>query len=261
MVSYFVLAFKDIYVSFLVVGHTHEDVDQRHSVFWRFFNQQRVLWTLPQMIEAFAARYRGRGTTLSIFPGCWDFKSWLEPNIAHVEGITDPHCFHLYKGMCYLPRNFDAGSYFITHTDNHGAPRMLWKQWGTSGAWSGDWEHGHGICLFETYPSGFPHPLPPAPLHPDIISDLPKLAEFAAKHATPYGEYFISFQNGDIPLPPFPENPARVFALHYAIRPPPPLNHRAHCTNPMRLQHRQLQLTGKFHLPRKISTLTFSQTL
>ncbi len=64
-------------VSFLVVGHSHEDADQQHSVFWHFLNQQHVLWTLPKIIEAFDAHYWGNGITLAIFPGCWDFKEGL----------------------------------------------------------------------------------------------------------------------------------------------------------------------------------------
>ncbi len=124
---------------------------------------------------------------------------------------------------------------------------MLWKQWGTKGDWSGQWELGQGLCVFDSYPVGFPAVLHPAPLDPRIISDLPKLAAFATRHGTTYGEYFTSLSNADITLslPPLPADPARVFALHHAVQPTPPQDHSAHCTNPMRLMHRQLKLSGK----------------
>ncbi len=99
---------------------------------------------------------------------------------------------------------------------------MLWKQWGTKGDWSGQWELGQGVCVFEKFPEGFPHVLQPSPLDNRILSDLPKLADFAQRHGTLYGQYFTSFLNGDIPLPPMPTDPTCVFALHYAVRPLPP---------------------------------------
>jgi hypothetical protein len=92
----FVSVFRDIFVAFLVVGHTHEDVDQRHSVFWRWFNKQDALWSWPHMLERWQSG--NHAASLRVLPGVWDFKAWLEPHLNRVQGITKPHLFHLYAG-------------------------------------------------------------------------------------------------------------------------------------------------------------------
>ncbi len=88
--------FRDIFVSFLVVGHTHEDVDQRHSSFWRWFNCRSVFWTLDHLIQKW--NEGNHPQTLEVFPGCWDWKAWLENHAYHIQGVSEPHLFHIYQG-------------------------------------------------------------------------------------------------------------------------------------------------------------------
>ena len=50
--------FKQIYVGFLMVGHTHEDVD---AMFSKFSESMRIkdAYTLPQMMDIFHNSYSG----------------------------------------------------------------------------------------------------------------------------------------------------------------------------------------------------------
>lgn len=85
------------------IRHTHEDVDQRHSVFWRWFNKQEAIWSWPHLLERWSAG--NHAAALRILPGLWNFKTWLAPHLNRVQGITKPHLFHLYAGMCKAQEN------------------------------------------------------------------------------------------------------------------------------------------------------------
>ena len=73
---------NDVYLSFLLVGHTHEDIDQRFSIIARHFRSiDRV--TTPQQFEAeLAQALHAQAPVLSKVRAVLDWASWLSPHIV-----------------------------------------------------------------------------------------------------------------------------------------------------------------------------------
>ena len=101
--------FEKIKVSFLMVGHTHEDIDQ-------FFSRLSVLWnptdmySIPQLLEvadfatytATKVRRMGRVAAVDGQPKCTDHrtltsvadvKTWMKPLLVSWSGISQFRCF------------------------------------------------------------------------------------------------------------------------------------------------------------------------
>ena len=73
---------NDVYLSFLLVGHTHEDIDQRFSIIARHFRSiDRV--TTPQHFEAeLAQALQAQAPVLGRVRAVLDWTSWLSPHIV-----------------------------------------------------------------------------------------------------------------------------------------------------------------------------------
>jgi len=73
----------DVYISFLLVGHTHEDIDQRFSIIARHFRSiDRV--TTPQQFEAeLAQALHVQAPVLGKVRAVLDWTSWLGPHIVN----------------------------------------------------------------------------------------------------------------------------------------------------------------------------------
>ena len=81
--------FKQVYVGFLMVGHTHEDVD---AMFSKFSESMRVkdAFTLPQMMDIFHNSYSGHPVP-SLVEEVPDFKSFLQGYIPDKEEALCGH--------------------------------------------------------------------------------------------------------------------------------------------------------------------------
>jgi len=81
--------FKQVYVGFLMVGHTHEDVD---AMFSKFSESMRTkdAYTLPQMMDIFCNCYSGHPVP-SLVEEVPDFKSFLE---GYIPDKGDALCGH-----------------------------------------------------------------------------------------------------------------------------------------------------------------------
>ena len=83
-----VCLFFQIQLSFLLVGHTHEDIDQRFSTFAEMLRNKGVF---------------GPQDMTKVLPcaedvsGLYDFKSWLEPHLADVKYHTTTGMFRFRK--------------------------------------------------------------------------------------------------------------------------------------------------------------------
>jgi len=81
--------YKQVYVGFLMVGHTHEDVD---AMFSKFSESMRTkdAYTLPQMMDIFRNSYSGHPVP-SLVEEVPDFKSFLE---GYIPDKGDALCGH-----------------------------------------------------------------------------------------------------------------------------------------------------------------------
>ena len=71
-----------VYLSFLLVGHTHEDIDQRFSIIARHFRSIDKV-TTPQQFEAeLAQALQAQAPVLGRVRAVLDWTSWLNPHIV-----------------------------------------------------------------------------------------------------------------------------------------------------------------------------------
>ena len=107
-----ILIVFQIELGFLMVGHTHEDIDQTFSCLSRYLRKHDAI-TMPgtfisitsmvtNSIKVFfhftemhdcckAANSSVRGVTNLQY--IFDIKSWLSPHLAEIHGHTTPHVF------------------------------------------------------------------------------------------------------------------------------------------------------------------------
>lgn len=89
--------FKEILVSFLIVGHTHEDIDAMFSVITRRLRKHSAV-TYQEWVEQAVLAFAKAGTqpivkNVSVVR---DYKSWLAPHIDQEFGqITKPRVFRI----------------------------------------------------------------------------------------------------------------------------------------------------------------------
>ncbi|XP_030834677.1 uncharacterized protein LOC115921382 [Strongylocentrotus purpuratus] len=76
--------FHEVHLSYLLVGHTHEDIDQLFSQIGPKLKAKSAE-TIPQLLSLLP-----NGEVLY---GLYDFKSWMTPHISNVTGHTKPHHF------------------------------------------------------------------------------------------------------------------------------------------------------------------------
>ena len=141
--------FREVYINFLMVGHTHEDID---ALFGRWSNRLRTndYPTIPRLMKSF-------------------MDCETHPVIPHfIEELPDFKRFvegYLGKGGDHL-EGHSTGQQFKFHMHSDGWPIMEFKYFCTDLKWSP--HHGNGIRLWSetedgrpNVPKGSPPPLPP----------------------------------------------------------------------------------------------------
>lgn len=125
---------KKIKLGFLMVGHTHEDIDQCFSCFSRWLDKHRA-YTLEDMMEGFEKCYTPRPTSI-LLEDIFDFKSWITPHLNDLTGHQDPHQFRISR-------------------DENGKAFIATKSWCTDP----EWTYSIGSCngvLVKDIPPGVP---------------------------------------------------------------------------------------------------------
>lgn len=97
--------FKTVYVNYLLVGHTHEDIDQMFSRIGIALRKNDC-FTMKALIEMWKSCYSSidkRQPIVAQHLHRVDYLSWIRPISKDLEGITgfsDTHCveFKLYQG-------------------------------------------------------------------------------------------------------------------------------------------------------------------
>lgn len=84
--------FKEIILSFLVVGHTHEDIDQRFSVFSKGLVKKKYR-DLIELQEQIKSCYKNNIPETTVINRVIDFSSYYENFSINISGHSKPHVF------------------------------------------------------------------------------------------------------------------------------------------------------------------------
>ncbi|XP_071143900.1 uncharacterized protein [Mytilus edulis] len=107
--------FKKVKISFLMVGHTHEDIDQVFSRFSVWLSKFSTL-TMDQLLKAFESCYNPHPLSVQL-DHVFNFTNWLEKHIEKIEGHSKPHCYKISK-------------------DQDGKTKLYFKNWSTDKDWT-----------------------------------------------------------------------------------------------------------------------------
>ena len=94
--------FQEVQLFFLIVGHTHDDIDQRFSVISNILKRQDIL-SLKQMLAQVETGAWGRDvafTSAKLLENIWDWSGFITDHL-HTEnnastGTRIPHHFRFY---------------------------------------------------------------------------------------------------------------------------------------------------------------------
>lgn len=92
--------FEEIYMSFLPVGHTHEDVDQMFSVVRTGIRGCPQVYSVEDFVAKIPEWFTKQRTrpTCHYYTNAWDWKTWLTPFLAqNISGQSKPHVFHFIR--------------------------------------------------------------------------------------------------------------------------------------------------------------------
>ena len=115
-----------VHVSFLYVGHTHEDIDAAFHCLADTFRRNDAE-TLPDMMNLLRNREEIKG-------GIYDVRSWLSETLNEPKKHTAPHHFKFYRDAEGVVRASYKGRYdsprkqltyrFLKHLPN-GQPKLV----------------------------------------------------------------------------------------------------------------------------------------
>ena len=91
--------FKTIVLSFLPVGHTHEDIDQFFSRLSVYLKCHDAI-NMAQLHEAINRCYQskaGHHATTGFWDRCTNFSDWIDPYLSKYKGISSHRQFRFYK--------------------------------------------------------------------------------------------------------------------------------------------------------------------
>jgi hypothetical protein len=91
--------FRHIVLSFLPVGHTHEDIDQVFSRLSVYLSCHDAL-NMEQLHKAIRQSYQtreGQRADCEFWPRCANFSEWISPYLTSYEGISRYRQFRFYK--------------------------------------------------------------------------------------------------------------------------------------------------------------------
>lgn len=126
--------FKEVKLGFMMVGHTHDDVDQMFSRFSvRLKNYNKAIVSLPHFFTVLINAYTPTPRCEFMFQ-CMDWKSWLDQFSFHHDGTAlhghlRPHQFH-----------------FLLSSDENNV-KMIWKRWARDDIWFPVNNDSPDVCL------------------------------------------------------------------------------------------------------------------
>ena len=85
-----------------MVGHTHEDIDQRFSMISKELHKQNA-YTLPEMTDIMRIKLHQDVEVEVLGPGSvFDIKKWMEPVLNGIHNHTYPHIYRYYKYIHFI---------------------------------------------------------------------------------------------------------------------------------------------------------------
>jgi hypothetical protein len=168
---------QNIYLHFLPVGHTHEDIDQLFSTLQNDA-KRRSLHTVESLHDLITSSYLSDADTMPHIhelTTVWDFKSWLAPHMQGLRYHSEPHAFHIY----YTPTN-------------EGSASIRDQAYATTGSWSNPY------CILTSSPNSVPYILhnqaPPTEVIEATNEFLQLQDIFDQAQRQSWDEYFIKLQ-------------------------------------------------------------------
>ncbi|KAL9953863.1 hypothetical protein ACROYT_G041336 [Oculina patagonica] len=123
--------FKEVRLSFLMVGHTHEDVDQFFSRISRRLHKKDSM-TLPALVRNIHKAHTP-APDVHVLKYVFDIKAWLEPYLNSVKRHVYPHAYKFFK--------------------RDGRVTMRYKKWANDKTWLPD---GPSLHMLNGKPRGIP---------------------------------------------------------------------------------------------------------
>lgn len=186
--------FTKIKISFLMVGHTHEDIDQMFSCISRRLSKNNAR-TLVELIREIGLSYTPV-IEVDILTYMYDVRRWLEECIVpNLSGHIHQHQFKLVKGP-------------------DGKALLFYKKWSTSPAW----QPAQGLHIVNGRPKGVPELIDQDKSHMNfakMAQDLPKYRLHFDSDTTRWWERFIENEG------PEESRPKWILPLLEAQQPPP----------------------------------------
>ncbi|XP_068753053.1 uncharacterized protein [Montipora capricornis] len=150
--------FKKVKINFLMVGHTHEDIDQFFSKIAASIAKKNIR-TLRELMELVDEAYTPC-PHVEFVDVIYDVKSWLREAKAELHNITNPHCFVL--------RETETGNVVLKY-----------KNWSRDKTWKPSSMPSEGVVVLESdkVPRGLPETVPPSSEKIDLKrlrEDIPK---------------------------------------------------------------------------------------
>ena len=93
--------YREVYLNRLVVGHTHNSIDQMFIAFRKTMRKKNIR-DLVEFINEVRAAYPGDSTRPRIvaLERCLDWEAWIrEHQVKDLHGHTDPLGFHFKRGQ------------------------------------------------------------------------------------------------------------------------------------------------------------------
>jgi len=168
--------FTKVVLSFMIVGHTHCDVDQLHSIWIKWYNKHDCD-TPVQLIDQCPTIFGKHTPTKSqLLSNVFDWKSWMKPHFNNAYNQSSPQTFK-------VQRNDD------------GVPVVYHKSYSTCKRWQGGTTPVLQVSLQRN-----PQPLAPKKLDTEALQELGKASNFLDDNEAK--QWYQELINGAIPGTP-----------------------------------------------------------
>ncbi|XP_070536890.1 uncharacterized protein [Ptychodera flava] len=105
---------QEIMMSFLMVGHTHEDIDQRFSKYSQKLKENDAK-TMPELAKVLENSTDPQ-PEITILQTVWNIRDWLLPHLEEIHNQSFPHVYRIYLA-------------------SNGEVKVQYKNWSTDFNW------------------------------------------------------------------------------------------------------------------------------
>lgn len=149
--------FQKVTLSFLLQGHTHEDVDQLFVGLAKKYTHS-IIWTISDLLDLVASAYNTEDSRPAALwlPFVHDWKSYFQPNLLNIRGHSGPHVF-------------------VFAPNEHNQVVMMFKDYHSSIDLLRGGDVSEGIQVLAGIPAGVPQLQLPTLLQPADLEAIPKL--------------------------------------------------------------------------------------